>query len=49
MNALVGGRYFAFNLNNTSDLMVQLIDCVRTSLALELSDPPAPQQPIGRR
>jgi len=49
MNALVGGRYFAFNLNNTSDLMVQLVDCVRTSLALELSDPPAPQQPIGRR
>jgi hypothetical protein len=49
MNAVVGGRYFAFYLNNTSDLMVQLVECVRTSLALEISDPPAPQQSSGRR
>lgn len=35
MQVFAGGRTFAFNLNGTSRLMVQLAHCVQTALAIE--------------
>jgi hypothetical protein len=45
MNAIAQGNVFQFNLASTSKLMVQLVDCVRTSLTLESSGSPVLQQP----
>jgi hypothetical protein len=45
MSAAAQGQSFVFNLTNTSKLMVQLADCVRTSLALETGR--APGMPAG--
>ena len=49
MSALAQNQGFMFNLNGTSRLMVQLVECVRTALALDTSQPPggltSPQQP----
>ena len=50
MVAQAQGQFFLFNLNGTSRIMVELVNCVRTALALENGQPgraPAvpPQQP----
>ena len=52
MNARVQGQLYQFNLNGTSSIMVQLVNCVRTALALENGQPgsnvaAAPPQPAA--
>ena len=42
MSAVAQNQLFAFDLNGTSRLMVQLVDCVRTELALETGQPSTP-------
>jgi hypothetical protein len=39
MSALAQGQVFTFNLTGTSRIMVQLVNCVRTALALETGQP----------
>jgi hypothetical protein len=39
MNTRAQGQFFLFNLNGTSNIMVQLASCVRTALALENGQP----------
>ena len=47
MNAAAQGHFFAFSLTTTSKLMVQLAECVRTSLTLEAGPPRAAEQPLN--
>ena len=52
MSALAQGQVFTFNLTGTSRIMVQLVNCVRTALALENGQPgsnvaAAPPQPAA--
>jgi hypothetical protein len=52
MAARAQSQFFMFNLNGTSKILVQLVNCVRTELALESKQPgPAPatvlRQPAG--
>jgi hypothetical protein len=42
INTSVGGQNFVFYFVNPAELMSSLLDCVRTSLALEISYPTAP-------
>jgi hypothetical protein len=42
INTSVGGQNFVFYLVNPAELMSSLLDCVRSSLALEIVYPPAP-------
>jgi hypothetical protein len=52
MVAQAQGQFFLFNLNGTSRIMVELVNCVRTALALETGQPGRapvvlPQQPTA--